>query len=67
MEYYRYMQPTIELCKTCNGDGLKYVFHEFDLLQQEPIGVTGCPTCEGSGRVIVSKKTVITVEPFENK
>ncbi len=61
------MHPTIEICKTCNGDGLKYIYHEFDVLHQEPVSITDCPTCEGSGRVYVSKKIEITVEPFKNK
>jgi len=61
------MHPTIELCKTCGGDGFKHIYREFDVLKQESIKTTDCPTCLGSGRVVVSKITVITVEPFKNK
>ncbi|HEY5508431.1 MAG TPA: hypothetical protein VIK29_07165 [Paludibacter sp.] len=66
MEYKRYQHPTIELCKDCEGTGTMYEYHEHDILRQEPIPVT-CTTCEGSGRVLVSKITVITVKPFKQK
>jgi DnaJ-class molecular chaperone len=56
----------VELCKNCEGEGIRYIFEKYDLLQQEPIRIT-CEVCEGSGRVYVSKKIEITVEPFKNK
>jgi len=65
-EYKRYMHPTIELCRKCGGSGVYYIFHEHDLLNQHPIA-TQCSACEGSGRVLVSKITVTTVQPFKNK
>lgn len=64
-EHTKHMHPTVELCKTCNGSGIKDFYHEYDLLQQEPI-IKECPTCEGSGRVVVSKITVTTVIPFKS-
>jgi len=64
MEHKRYMHPTIELCKICEGTGVNHKFHEHDLLNQHPETIQ-CETCEGSGRVLVSKITVITVESFK--
>lgn len=64
MIHKRYQHPTIELCKDCEGTGIAYEYHEHDVLRQEPKAVE-CITCEGSGRVYVSKKTEITVEAFK--
>lgn len=66
MEHKRYKHATIELCRTCEGTGIDYSYHKHDILRQNPEAIT-CITCEGSGRVIVSKITVITVEPFKIK
>jgi DnaJ-class molecular chaperone len=66
MTHKRYMHPTIELCRDCEGTGIMYVYDKYDMLHQEPIAIT-CTTCESSGRVLVSKITVITVEPFKIK
>lgn len=66
MVKHKYIHPTIEICKTCSGTGNITIYSEWDLLNQhgEP---AECPTCEGSGRVLVSKKIEVTVEPFKNK
>ena len=64
MIYKRYRHPTIELCRKCDGTGVDYTYHEYDRLRMEPTAVT-CSTCEGTGRVIVSKKIEVTVEPFK--
>lgn len=66
METTRHVHPTIELCRNCDGEGTKPFYHEYDLLQMNP-EIKECPTCEGSGRVVVSKITVIKVMPFKNK
>lgn len=65
-EYKKHMHATIEICKICKGTGKDYEYHEHDVLLREPTEVT-CTTCEGSGRVVVSKITAITVEPFKIK
>ena len=65
-EHKKHMHPTIEVCKTCNGTGVDYKYHEHDILLQEPTEVT-CATCEGSGRVVVSKITITTIVAFKNK
>jgi len=66
MQHLRYQHPTIELCKDCKSAGIMYTYHKYDILRQEPIAKT-CTTCEGSGRVVVSKKIEVTVEPFKSK
>ena len=66
MNHKRYMHPTIKLGKICEGTGVDYKYPENDVLRQYPEAIE-CGTCEGSGRVLVSKITVITVSPFKNK
>lgn len=64
--YTRYTQhPTIELCRRCSGSGTHYTYDNDDILNQKPIPEQ-CPTCNGTGRVIVSKTTTITVKPFKS-
>ena len=64
MKTNRYMHPTVELCRDCEGNGITCKFEPWDVLNQQPEEIT-CPTCEGSGRVVVSKKIEVTVEPFK--
>ena len=60
----RYQHPTVELCRTCQGDGEVIKYPNWDVLHQH--GETEmCETCEGTGRVIVSKKIEVTVIPFK--
>ena len=66
MKTNRYMHPTVELCRNCEGNGEVTKYHNWDLLHQQGETET-CPTCEGSGRVLVSKKIEVTVEPFKTK
>jgi len=66
MIHKRNIHPAVELCKDCEGSGIKYTYHKYDILHSEPTEVT-CTTCEGTGRVIVSKKIEIRVEPFKIK
>ena len=66
MTYKRYQHPTIELCKNCGGSGVDYKYPEHDVLRQYPEAIECC-TCEGSGRVLVSKEIFITVEAFKIK
>ena len=66
MIYNRFKHPVIEICTKCDGTGLGYIYQEHDVHRMEPTEVT-CTTCEGSGRVIVSKKIEVTVEPFKIK
>lgn len=66
MIYNRYQHATIELCHDCKGEGLRAFYEPYDILQMNP-EIKTCPTCEGSGRVVVSKKIEITVIPFKNK
>lgn len=65
MEKTTYQHPVIELCRDCKGEGIKHVFPPWDKLNQTEPEVIPCPLCEGNGRVIVSKKTVITIKPFK--
>lgn len=62
----RYIHPTIELCTKCQGEGIIAVYPAWDMLNQHGEAAE-CPTCEGSGRVLVSKKIEVTVVPFKNK
>ena len=66
MTHTRHIHPKIEICRICTGTGTDYEYHKHDRLNQHPKAIT-CKTCEGSGRVLVSKKTEITVEPFKTK
>jgi hypothetical protein len=66
MIYKRYRHPVIELCNKCKGTGVDYTYHEYDILLMEPTEVI-CSIYEGSGRVFISKKIEVTVEPFKIK
>lgn len=63
----RYMQPTIELCTKCKGEGVTWEYPDWDKLGHTEATPRTCTTCEGSGRVVVSKKIEVTVIPFKNK
>jgi len=60
------MHPTVELCHACQGNGEEMKYSNWDVLHQHG-EVEQCDTCQGSGRVVVSKKIVVTVEPFKIK
>jgi DnaJ-class molecular chaperone len=62
----KFMHPTIELCRTCQGEGSIMVYPKWDRLQQHG-EIETCTTCEGSGRVVVSKKIEVTIVPFKIK
>jgi len=63
----RYLHPTVEICRSCEGTGELIKFPVWDYLCQTDAIKEICKTCEGSGRVIVSKKIEVTVEPFRIK
>ncbi|NCB67460.1 MAG: hypothetical protein EOM47_01255 [Bacteroidia bacterium] len=63
----RYMHPTVELCRKCDGEGSLIKFPVWDVLCQTEPTIETCDLCEGSGRVKVSKKIEVTVEPFKVK
>jgi len=67
MEKTKYQHPTIELCKTCEGTGIRYVFPLLDMLNQTEPEVQTCATCNGSGRVLVSKVIKTKIEPFKQQ
>ena len=67
MKTNRYLHPTVELCRNCEGSGQLIKFPPWDILHQTDAITETCPICEGSGRVIVSKKIEVTVEPFKIK
>lgn len=60
----RYMHATVELCRDCSGWGKKTIYQQWDRLHQHPNDVV-CELCEGSGRVVVSKKIEVTVVAFK--
>ncbi|HLP03834.1 MAG TPA: hypothetical protein VK152_00255 [Paludibacter sp.] len=60
-----YSHPTVELCRDCEGKGLKYLRHDKDPYSKLDPEVILCPTCNGSGRVVVSKEIITTVKPFK--
>ena len=66
-QHTRHKHPKLEICRDCLGEGLIYTFDKYDLLHQEPLGPYECPTCQGHGRVWVSKIITTTVVPFKNK
>lgn len=65
-EYKKYVHPSVKLCPVCRGKEKEYLYHEDDLLNQEPVKIT-CRTCNGSGRVVISKEitTIINIEPYK--
>lgn len=62
--YIRYQHPVIEICRDCKGEGQRDFYHEYDVLMMHP-EFKRCPTCEGSGRVVVSKNIEVTVVAFK--
>ena len=64
MEEVRYSHPAIKLCVECSGVGSNHVFDSEDPFQRGDTHIETCQTCRGSGRVIVSKKTIVTIVPF---
>lgn len=65
MTHKRYQHKTIELCRDCAGKGYVIYFDEYDFKEENPLKKT-CTTCQGSGRVLVSKKIETTIEPFNS-
>lgn len=62
---HRYMHPTIEICRKCEGIGRLIEFPIWDVLKQTEAEIKTCELCEGSGRVVVSKKIEVTVVAFK--
>ena len=65
MKTNRYMHPTVEICRTCEGTGHLVTFPVWDILRNTEAIIETCTMCEGSGRVVVSKKIEVTVEAFK--
>lgn len=65
MRKKRFVQPHICLCRKCEGSGTMSVYKEHDILRLEPAAAT-CDVCNGTGRVIISSETIITITPFSD-
>ncbi len=66
MLHVRGKQPEIELCKDCNGIGYRFVNGEYDWYSRAHETIKeNCPTCSGTGRVVVTKKTLVSVLPYD--
>lgn len=61
---HRYQHGTVELCRKCQGHGIIYKYPEWDKLGHTEATPYTCDTCQGSGRVVVSRVTKIEVVPF---
>lgn len=62
----KYVHPHIELCTQCEGSGTISVYKEDDILRLTPEPAV-CGTCMGTGRVIISSATTITITPFSSE
>lgn len=49
--------PRVAICKTCSGTGQIENWAACGSREQ-------CPTCEGSGRVVVSCKMMLDLRPY---
>jgi DnaJ-class molecular chaperone len=58
-----YLTRYIDVCRNCKGSGK--VANLCRCTPQE--AVVTCPVCVGSGRVIVVKDIIITVEPYNSQ
>ena len=63
METPTYQHPVIELCTNCKATGIEQVFIVADKFREFPAHHT-CPTCKGSGRVLISSQTITKIEPY---
>lgn len=61
----RYIHGVVEICRDCGGHGKRTQYPQWDRLHQHPSTLV-CELCEGTGRVIVSKKIEVTVVAFKN-
>jgi DnaJ-class molecular chaperone len=60
----RYLHGVVEICRDCDGEGIRTTYAQWDRLHQHPTTDT-CALCEGTGRVRVSKKIEVTVVAFK--
>lgn len=64
MEQVTYYHKKICLCKECEGTGYIIKYSPHDYRKENPIKFK-CSQCKGTGRVVVSGKRVLEVEPYE--
>lgn len=63
MEKKKYIHPHICICRECEGTGKAYSYQTEDVLRLEPTLIK-CELCNGTGRVVVRKKTTIIITPY---
>ena len=64
MEQVTYYHKKICLCKICAGTGYVIKYPPHDYRHEHPERLK-CEQCNGSGRVVVSGKRVLEIEPYE--
>ena len=61
---HRHVHPQIAVCRQCDGKGYTEEFPKEDIFHQLEPQCKKCKLCEGSGRVVVSSETVITIAAY---
>lgn len=58
--------PKVALCRACHGTG---VIQRTRIFRKKKVNITeeSCPQCGGSGRVIVSAKMELDIQPYNPK
>lgn len=63
--------PKVALCRACHGTGIiqRTVEYPSRILRRKKVGTIEevCPQCGGSGRVIVSAKIELDIQPYNPK